>query len=75
MSVTASLIERLGLDCELAGHAGCVNCLEWNTSGSILASGSDDFHIMFWDPFKRKRILDFDSKHNGNIFSVKVSWS
>jgi WD40 repeat protein len=24
------------------GHAGCVNCLEWNSSGELLASGSDD---------------------------------
>ena len=68
-----SLIERLGLDFELSGHGGCVNCLEWNRNGSILASGSDDFHVMLWDPFRRKRIADIDTGHQGNIFSVKVN--
>ena len=67
-----SLIDRLGLDFELSGHAGCVNCLEWNHDGSILASGSDDFHVMLWDPFRRKKIADIDTGHQGNIFSVKV---
>jgi len=71
LSISKSLVDRLGLDCELNGHSGCVNCLEWNQDGSILASGSDDFSIMLWDPFKRKRILDFHTNHHGNIFSVK----
>ena len=36
----------------LDGHTGCVNCLEWNKSGTILASGSDDLSIKLWDPFQ-----------------------
>ena len=72
ISCMKSLIDRLGLDFELSGHAGCVNCLEWNHDGSILASGSDDFHVMLWDPFRRKKIADIDTGHQGNIFSVKV---
>ena len=72
ISCMKSLIERLGLDFELSGHAGCVNCLEWNNDGSILASGSDDFHVMLWDPFRRKKMTDIDTGHQGNIFSVKV---
>ena len=36
----------------LEGHDGCVNCLEWNNSGTILASGSDDLSIILWDPFQ-----------------------
>jgi len=31
--VTKPLINRLGLEYELDGHSGCVNCLEWNQSG------------------------------------------
>lgn len=31
--VTDTLISRLGLERELDGHRGCVNCLEWNESG------------------------------------------
>lgn len=33
MHVTESLVRRLGLETELEGHSGCVNCLEWNESG------------------------------------------
>lgn len=31
--VNDSFINRLGLEKELEGHIGCVNCLEWNESG------------------------------------------
>lgn len=34
LHVTESSIGRLGLEKELEGHAGCVNCLEWNESGT-----------------------------------------
>lgn len=33
LHVTENLISRLGLEKELVGHTGCVNCLEWNESG------------------------------------------
>lgn len=34
LTVTRSMIDRLGLEKELNGHMGCVNCLEWNSDGS-----------------------------------------
>ncbi|GBP39657.1 WD and tetratricopeptide repeats protein 1 [Eumeta japonica] len=69
--VTRSLIDRLGLEKELHGHTGCVNCLEWNLDGSILASASDDLHVMLWDPFRYKQLHNIVTGHSGNIFSVK----
>lgn len=33
LQVTDNLISRLGLEKELNGHSGCVNCLEWNENG------------------------------------------
>lgn len=30
---TDSLVRRLGLEHELEGHVGCVNCLEWTPNG------------------------------------------
>ncbi|KAH9500217.1 WD and tetratricopeptide repeats containing protein [Bulinus truncatus] len=69
--VTPALVNRLGLEKELEGHGGCVNCLEWNEQGSILASGSDDLNIILWDPFKHKMLSKLRTGHQGNIFSVK----
>ncbi|KAL9916906.1 WD and tetratricopeptide repeats protein 1 isoform X1 [Glossina fuscipes] len=66
-----SHIQRLELEAVLNGHEGCVNCLEWSTNGRLLASGSDDFQLCLWDPFRRKRLHAIHTKHYGNMFSVK----
>lgn len=34
LTVTRNLVDRLGLEKELHGHMGCVNCLEWSKDGS-----------------------------------------
>ncbi|KAM9806359.1 WD and tetratricopeptide repeats protein 1 isoform X1 [Syngnathus typhle] len=69
--VTDPFIKRLGLEAELQGHTGCVNCLEWNENGDLLASGSDDQHAIIWDPFKLKKLTTMHTGHSANIFSVK----
>lgn len=33
LHVTTNLIKRIGLEAELEGHNGCVNCVEWNSAG------------------------------------------
>uniref|UniRef100_A0A3B3SY39 WD and tetratricopeptide repeats 1 n=1 Tax=Paramormyrops kingsleyae TaxID=1676925 RepID=A0A3B3SY39_9TELE len=53
------------------GHSGCVNCLEWNESGDLLASGSDDQHAIVWDPFRHRKLITMHTGHAANIFSVK----
>ncbi|KAG5882508.1 hypothetical protein JTB14_008481 [Gonioctena quinquepunctata] len=68
---TDSLIKRLGLEFELEGHQGCVNCLEWSADGKYVASGSDDTNIILWDPFRHKKLQVIPTNHIGNIFSVK----
>ncbi|ESO02556.1 hypothetical protein HELRODRAFT_65956, partial [Helobdella robusta] len=69
--VTSELIKRLGLEYELEGHQGCVNCLSWNENGRLLASGSDDVQVIIWDALRHKRLTSLRSGHRGNIFSVK----
>lgn len=64
-------ISKLGLLTQLEGHQGCVNCLQWNESGSILASASDDYQVILWDPFLQKVKTSIKTLHRGNIFSVK----
>ncbi|OXU18828.1 hypothetical protein TSAR_011669 [Trichomalopsis sarcophagae] len=71
LKVTSNLLRRLGLETELQGHEGCVNCLEWNESGTILASASDDMHVILWDPFRYEKKLKLQTGHGGNIFTVK----
>ncbi|XP_030761944.1 WD and tetratricopeptide repeats protein 1 isoform X2 [Sitophilus oryzae] len=68
---TEGLVKRIGLDYELQGHQGCVNCLQWTSDGRYLASGSDDTNVIIWDPFYRKQMHVVSTNHIGNIFSVK----
>ncbi|TGZ67110.1 hypothetical protein CRM22_004980 [Opisthorchis felineus] len=69
--VNSHLIGRLGLETSLQGHQGCVNCLEWNERGTLLASGSDDCCLILWDPFDHRSVFTMNTGHVGNIFSVK----
>ncbi|KAL0275580.1 UNVERIFIED_CONTAM: hypothetical protein PYX00_003392 [Menopon gallinae] len=71
LHVTDSFISRLGLETELEGHTGCVNCLEWNETGSVLASASDDLRFILWDPFRHRKLHIFETRHHGNIFTIK----
>ncbi|XP_022183506.1 WD and tetratricopeptide repeats protein 1-like isoform X2 [Myzus persicae] len=64
-------ISKLGLLTQLEGHQGCVNCLQWNENGSTLASASDDYQVILWDPFLQKVKTTIKTLHRGNIFSVK----
>jgi len=69
--ITEDLVRRLGLYKELSGHEGCVNCLDWNKSGSILASGSDDQTVILWRGTSGDKLTQLSTDHQGNIFSVK----
>jgi len=72
--VTPEFVSRLDLERTLKGHEGCVNCIEWNQAGSLLASGSDDFKLIIWRPFSRDDELvqkTVTTGHQGNIFGLK----
>ena len=71
MQAIPELIQRIGMEAELEGHNGCVNCLEWNETGSLLASGSDDVQVKVWDPFRHRSVGSIMTGHTGNIFTVK----
>ncbi|XP_055843529.1 DDB1- and CUL4-associated factor 6-like [Episyrphus balteatus] len=64
-------IQRLGLQCRLLVHSGCVNSLSWNDTGEYLLSGSDDQFIAVTNPHNRKILLKFKSAHRANIFSAR----
>lgn len=71
LHTASQFIDRLELEATLDGHNGCVNCLEWSENGRLLASASDDYHVMIWDPFRHRRLTDISTPHHNNIFSVK----
>ncbi|XP_024526260.1 WD and tetratricopeptide repeats protein 1 isoform X2 [Selaginella moellendorffii] len=66
-----ALLARLQREKALEGHNGCVNSLAWNTTGSLLLSGSDDTRVNVWDYNTRKLLQSVDSGHIANIFCTK----
>eukprot|EP01084_Bolivina_argentea_P277696 474203_1 len=66
---------------ELIGHSGCVNRLDWNESGNLLASGSDDTTVKIWKPFEyyytknkndiNKSVCNIQTDHIHNLFGVR----
>ncbi|KAF5818625.1 putative transcription factor WD40-like family [Helianthus annuus] len=71
LQLHSSFLRRLSLERELEGHRGCVNTIAWNSSGSLLISGSDDTCINLWSYQSRKLLHSIDSGHTANIFCTK----
>jgi len=63
-------VQKLKLSKQLKGHDGCVNSLDFNRSGDMIVSGSDDVKICLWDWSKGKSILVYISPHTRNIYQV-----
>ncbi|XP_023524085.1 WD and tetratricopeptide repeats protein 1-like isoform X4 [Cucurbita pepo subsp. pepo] len=71
LQMHSSLIQRLSQEKELEGHQGCVNAVAWNSSGSLLISGSDDTRINIWNYSGRKLLHSVETGHSANIFCTK----
>ena len=57
---------------KLVGHKGCVNTVEFNSTGKVLISGSDDRQVIFWNWASKKKIFTYSSGHLENIFQTKI---
>lgn len=66
------LVQQLDLYAKLVGHEGCVNTVEFNSTGKMLVSGSDDKQVIFWDWASKKRTFTYSSGHLENIFQTKI---
>ncbi|XP_055605863.1 DDB1- and CUL4-associated factor 8 [Uranotaenia lowii] len=65
------VVERLTkLHC-LEKHDGCVNSLNFNIAGTLLASGSDDLDINLWNWQTNKLVKTIVSGHKSNVFQTK----
>lgn len=65
-------VQKLKLSMQLKGHDGCVNSLNFNPAGDMIASGSDDLKICLWDWSTEKCLLKYDSEHAENVFQVEL---
>lgn len=65
-----SVVQRLQLEKRLESHHGCVNCINFSHGGDLLASGSDDLHIVLWDWRRGVAMSRFETGHHSNIFQV-----
>lgn len=64
-------MKKLDLYGKLNGHEGCVNAVEFNSTGDVLVSGSDDRQIMLWNWLSGSRKLSYPSGHCENVFQTK----
>ncbi|XP_071040750.1 DDB1- and CUL4-associated factor 8 [Parasteatoda tepidariorum] len=65
------MVERLELMDKMKRHDGCVNALNFNSTGTKLASGSDDLDIVVWDWTIGEPLFDYNSGHRSNVFQAK----
>jgi transducin (beta)-like 1 len=56
----------------LSGHANEVNKIEWDPSGTMLASCSDDKTVRVWRPFDRGHAIIFQG-HTERVYTL--AWS
>lgn len=64
-------VERLEQMGKLSEHFGCINCLNFNQNGKLLASGSDDLKIKIWNWARKKAVATINTSHVSNIFQAK----
>ena len=80
------LIQRMKISHTLDGHDGCVNALSFNRtgnskeeysffhrsllSGTLLASASDDLHVILWHWALNEMAATYESEHHSNVFQV-----
>lgn len=67
-----SLVKKIDLYEKLIGHDGCVNTIEFNSTGDYLVSGSDDRQIMFWEWATNTLKFSYPSGHFDNVFQARI---
>ncbi|KAH8237638.1 hypothetical protein KR038_003953, partial [Drosophila bunnanda] len=66
-----NFVQRLGLLHTLSVHNGCVNTVNWNASGTLIVSGSDDNHLVVTDAHSRQVLARSKTQHKHHIFSAR----
>ncbi len=66
------LVKQINLYGKLNGHEGCVNDLDFNSTGDLLVSGSDDKQIICWNWETKTKQFSYPSGHLDNIFQTRI---
>ena len=53
----SSVVRRLKLVRQLSSHNGCVNTIQFDTTGNLLLSGSDDKMLKIFDPNEKEIVI------------------
>ncbi|KAM7537086.1 hypothetical protein Aperf_G00000067046 [Anoplocephala perfoliata] len=64
-------VTSFGLTGVYEHHRGCVNAITFNSSGHLIASGSDDRYVAIMDTYTGDLKTRFRSGHSLNVFQVK----
>ncbi|VDM16937.1 unnamed protein product [Hydatigera taeniaeformis] len=64
-------VSSFGLSAVYQHHAGCVNALNFNHSGHLIASASDDTCVVIADSYTGELKTRFLTGHTLNVFQVK----
>lgn len=64
-------VQKLQCKITLNEHRGCVNCLNFNSNGELLVSGSDDRKINIWNWQQEKVVERYFTGHTQNVFQCK----
>lgn len=67
-----ALIKRIDLYGKLEGHEGCVNAIEFKSTGDHLVSGSDDRTVKFWEWATKTLKFEYPSGHVDNVFQTRI---
>ncbi len=67
-------LKRMKLSKTLDFHEACVNALNFNRIGTLLASSSDDCQVCLWDWASNRPIINFHSGHKTNVFQVNLQF-
>ncbi|TXG73931.1 hypothetical protein EZV62_002510 [Acer yangbiense] len=71
-SASQILVKQINLYKKLNGHQGCVNTVEFNSTGDLLVSGSDDKRVILWNWATGSKIFSYSSGHLDNIFQTRI---
>lgn len=61
------VIQRLERTAKLRGHSGCVNSLDFDSTGRLLCSGSDDLTVCLWEWQQKKLLKKIPTGHTSNV--------